>query len=144
MSNWHQRFLEVAEIISTWSKDPSTKVGAVIVDRKRRVVSHGYNGFPRGVRDDASRYADRETKMEMVVHAEANAILNAKGADLEGTTLYCTFFPCPHCAALIIQAGISTVIATPREADGRYEPRFQISRQMFREAGIVFHEGRNV
>ena len=132
---WESRFLALAMHIAGWSKDPSTCVGAVIVDRERRVVGMGYNGFPRGVHDHDERYAKRELKYEMVVHAEVNAILNAvKG--VRGCTLYSTFFPCPRCAAVIIQSGITQVVAKPNASDERYKAQFEISNQMFKEAGV--------
>lgn len=106
---WHRRFLALAAFFSTWSKDPSTKVGACIVDDQRRVLGLGFNGFPRGVNDDEARYLDREVKYRMVVHAEANAILNATKS-VEGATLYVTFPSCCDCAKLIIQSGIKRVI----------------------------------
>src|SRR5580704_9582280 len=107
---WHTRFLQFAQMVASWSKDPSTKVGACIVDSHRRILGTGYNGFPRGVEDTLARYADRPVKYAMVVHAEANAILNALGS-VEGATLYCNIgMPCSDCAKLIIQAGIKRVV----------------------------------
>lgn len=105
MTDWHERFLMLAEHIAGWSKDPSTKVGAVIVDRDKRIVSTGYNGPPRATLDVDM---PRDTKLLRALHAEANAILFAR-RDLSGCTLYVTHHPCAHCAAAIIQAGISTV-----------------------------------
>ena len=77
LTKWDLRFLKLAHHVGQWSKDPSTKVGAVIVDAQRRVLGIGYNGFPRGVDDSPGRYHDRPTKLDMVVHAETNAIMNA-------------------------------------------------------------------
>ena len=111
LRDWDTRFLNLAEHISKWSKDPSTKVGAVIVDTNRRIVSTGYNGFPVGVMDSYDRLTDRDTKYEMIIHAEANAILFAHQR-MNGMTLYTTpFQPCSRCASLIIQSGISRVIS---------------------------------
>ena len=107
MADWHKRFLTLAEHIAGWSKDPSTKVGAVIVDQQRRIVSTGYNGFPQGVVDNPQ--LPRERKLMRTLHAEANAILFAK-RDLSGCTIYVTHHPCAHCAAMIIQAGIKRVV----------------------------------
>lgn len=76
-TNWDIRFLELASHVSTWSKDPNTKVGAVIANENRQVLSLGYNGFPRGVEDKKSRYEDRATKLLFVAHAERNALDNA-------------------------------------------------------------------
>ena len=84
---WDRRFLELAHHISTWSKDPSTQVGAVLVRDGNIVIGMGYNGFARGVYDTEERYSDRETKYKLVVHAEINAILMA-GAAARGATLY--------------------------------------------------------
>lgn len=134
---WDERFVVLAEHIAQWSKDPSTKVGAVLVDDQRRVVGHGYNGFPRGVADTPERYADREIKYKMVVHAEANAILNAAVAT-KGCTLYSTFFPCPGCASLLIQSGIVRVISRRSPSDDRWAEQQKISETMFAEAGIRF------
>ena len=137
MDKWDQRFIELAQLIATWSKDPSTTVGAVIVDGKRRIVSHGYNGFARGVDDTPHRHSQPHLKHEMVVHAEANAILNAR-TPLDGCTLYATFFPCPRCASLIIQSGITRIVSIPNKSDDRYINQRLISQQMFVEAGVQF------
>jgi len=75
---WHLRFLDLAKHISNWSKDPSTKVGAVIFDSDKRIISVGYNGFPKNISDDPEKYLNREIKYQMVVHAEINAILFAQ------------------------------------------------------------------
>jgi dCMP deaminase len=120
--------MAVAEEVAKWSKDPSTKVGAVIFDSSGRILSTGYNGFPRGVYDHEERYLDRETKYKFVVHAELNAILNAT-QPLTGDYLYVTLSPCSECAKAIIQSGIVSV--TYR--DLRSDPYTNI---MFREAGV--------
>ena len=138
MNKWDKRFIELASHISKWSKDPSTKVGAVITDSKNRVVSVSYNGFPVGVDDDEKHYADREVKLSRTVHAEANAILFAK-QDLEDCTLYVyPFPPCNSCASMIIQAGIKAVHApepTPEQQE-RWADSFNTSYAMFEEAGV--------
>ena len=135
-AKWHLRFLDLAMLVSTWSKDPSTCVGAVIVDSKRRVVGMGYNGFPRGVKDHRSRYNERETKYQFVVHAELNAILNTLNQrELHGADLYCTMFPCNECAKAIIQVGIVRVLAPIKEND-RWQVLQGISHVMFDEAGV--------
>jgi dCMP deaminase len=108
---WDRRFLELAHVVSKWSKD-RTKVGAVIVDR-RRVVSLGFNGFPAGVEDLPELYEDRDTKLLMIVHAETNAIVSAREL-LSGCTIYTSFPPCAGCAGNIIQAGIKRVVCSPR------------------------------
>lgn len=105
---WDKRFLSLAQHIAQWSKDPSTKVGAVIVDQNRRIVSTGYNGYPKGVSDTIDT-DEREIKYKKVIHAEKNAILFAK-QDLTGCTLYVTHHPCSQCAGYILQSGISHVV----------------------------------
>jgi len=135
---WDSRFLELAHAIAKWSKDPSTQVGCIIVDEHRRIISTGYNGFPRGVLDLEEHYADREQKYPRVVHAETNAILFAK-QPLQDATLYCTFTPCPNCAGLIIQSGVKRVVVQTNKSDERYAKSFEISRQMLTQAGVGIH-----
>jgi dCMP deaminase len=140
LQKWDSRFLELAKLIGSWSKDPSTKVGAVIVDDNNRIISVGYNGFPKGVIDD-DRLEDRETKYKIVVHGEINAILFANKS-VNGCTLYTSpFEPCPRCAGLIIQSGIKRIVA-PKNNNTRWEEDFKISRQLFKEAGIevIYYE----
>ncbi len=140
---WDRRFLELARHISQWSKDPSTQVGAVIVDEKRRIVGMGYNGFPRGVEDRIDRYANKLTKYSLIVHAETNAILNANNF-VEDCTIYiwpqfCNRMPptCNECAKVIIQSGIKRVVAYAighrRE---EWMESLKIAREMYREAGV--------
>ena len=132
--DWDQRFLNLADHISTWSRDPSTKVGSVIVNAKRHILAVGYNGFPRGVRDSASRYADKSTKYKFVSHAERNALDNAH-LDVEGCTLYASLFPCNECAKSIIQRGIRRVV-TRRPTEQKPEMNWDITDKMFKEAGV--------
>ena len=138
MNKWDKRFLELAEHVAQWSKDPSTKVGAVISDDKNRIVSLGYNGFPRGVNDCEEILNDRSKKLPRVLHAEENAILFAQ-KDLEGFSLYVfPFQPCSMCSRIIIQSGIKRVIA-PEASDElkeRWKESMEISQQMFKEAGV--------
>lgn len=134
---WHHRFLTLADHVSTWSKDPRTKVGAVIVNEHKQVIGLGYNGFPRGVFDTIQRYDDRSTKLLFVAHAEQNALDNSQGT-VRGATLYSTLFPCFHCAKTIIQRGISHIVTRRPEEKYLLEPHhFQISLTMFEEAGII-------
>jgi dCMP deaminase len=135
---WNQRFFDLALHVAGWSKDPSTKVGAVIVNNKKQVLSHGYNGFPRGIEDSEERYADRPTKLQLVCHAERNALDNAL-FDVEGATLYSTLFPCTECTKGIIQRGISTVVTKDwRTASNRSVNAFafETSESMLLEAGV--------
>ena len=137
MSKWADRFLALAEHIAEWSYDPSTKVGAVIVDDKHRVISMGYNGFPRGVRDLSRRYADKETKHLYVCHAERNALDNAP-MSVEGCTMYVALLPCNECAKSIIQNGIAKVITHKPDREDKFN--WEVTRTMFREAGVTLYE----
>lgn len=134
--NWDEWFLGMAEYVSKASKDPSTKVGVVIIDDQRRVLGVGYNGFPRGVKDTAERLNDRPSKLSRVVHAELNAILNCAHRP-EGATLYlhpgCP--PCNECAKAVIQAGIKRVVGRPFPHD-RWTESCAIAAEMCREAGV--------
>ncbi len=144
---WHRDFLDLAAFwAQKKSKDPSTKVGAVIVSPDRKQTVMGWNGFPRGVSDLPERYNDRAEKYKRVVHAEANAIVNAK-RDLDGWSLYIwPLLPCSgadsghNCAGLVIQAGISDVYCPAETYD---EPRWRnscnASLEMFVEAGVNVH-----
>jgi dCMP deaminase len=135
IQNWDHRFLVLAKLIGSWSKDPSTQVGAVIVDENNRIVSVGYNGFPQNIKDDDRLY-DRETKYKIVVHGEINAILFANRS-ITGCTLYTfPFEPCPRCAGLIIQSGIKRVVSLVNNID-RWEEDFKVTRQLFKEANIA-------
>ena len=108
-SKWDERFMEVARLIAMWSKDNSTHCGAVIVDDYKAIIGTGFNGFARGMDDSLELYADREAKLESIIHAEENSILLAPGS-LRGATMYVMGMPCSRCAARIIQAGIKKVI----------------------------------
>ena len=143
MTDWHKRFLDLCEHVATWSKDPSTKLGSVIVDDKKRVISMGYNGFPRGVLDLNDRYSDRPTKYLFVAHAERNALDNAPMM-VEGCTLYVTLLPCNECAKSIIQRGIKRVITYRPNREDVFN--WNVTLAMFREAGVevVYVENENV
>jgi dCMP deaminase len=127
--------MDLARHISAWSKDPSTQVGCVIVDPDRKVVGLGFNGFPRGVEDTWERYNDRLAKIPRVVHAEANAILNA-GRDLAGCTAYVTLHPCCECAKLLIQSGITVVYAPNDDLPDRWKDSLSMAQEMLRESGV--------
>lgn len=134
-ANWDMRFLDLAAHVATWSKDPNTKVGAVIVNDNKQVLSLGYNGFPRGVEDRVSRYEDRETKLLFVAHAERNALDNAY-VDVRGATMYTTLCPCNECAKSIVQKGIKRVVsyAPPYEIVERFN--ITTTRILFKEGGV--------
>ena len=124
--------------VAQWSKDPSTKVGAVIVDDKNRVVSMGFNGFPRGTSDAEQRYGDRELKLKQIIHAEINAILFAK-QDLAGCTLYVTpLAPCAQCASVIIQSGITRVVSLPNRENSKWIEHMKLAQTNFKDANVSF------
>ncbi|HEY1096850.1 MAG TPA: deaminase [Alphaproteobacteria bacterium] len=134
-SQWHSRFLELAAHVAQWSRDPSKKVGAVIVRPDKTIASLGFNGFARGVIDAPERYADKALKNEMVVHAEMNAILHAR-EPLHDYTLYVwPYHPCSRCAATIIQSGIKTIYSFAGETEN-WKATIDLAQSMFREAGV--------
>ncbi|MBI2062677.1 MAG: CMP deaminase [Candidatus Yanofskybacteria bacterium] len=127
---WDRRFLALAEHIAQWSKDPSTKTGAVIVDPNNRVVSIGYNGFPRGVNDLPERLENREIKYKIIVHCERNALLFAR-EPVVGYRLYTwPFMSCAPCTAMVIQAGIAEVVA-PVSDNSRWIEDFKLAQTLF-------------
>ena len=144
MSNerWDRRFLKLAKEISEWSRDPSTKVGAVAV-LDRRILATDYNGLPRGVADTAERLETRELKYQMVAHAEANLLAHAAhaGASLNECTVYVwPFHPCGSCAGLLINSGVARVVIPELEVPERWAFNFSLARTMFDEAGVSLHE----
>ena len=137
--SWDNKFMHLAAFVAMeFSKDPSTKVGAVICDEDNRVVSIGYNGFPKGIKDD-DRLQDREKKYPLIVHAERNAMLFATKS-MNNCTLYTyPFLPCSLCAGMVIQSGIKRVVSY-KSTNKRWAKDFQISREMFEESGIMLCE----
>ncbi len=138
---WDEYFMGIALLSAERSKDPSTCVGACIVSTDNKILSVGYNGMPKGCSDDEfpwDREGDTlETKYAFVCHAELNAILNYTGADLKGSRIYTTLFPCNECTKAIIQAGISEVIY--------YSDKYRdtatdlAAKRMLKAAGIAVH-----
>ena len=139
-SKWDLRFIELARHISEWSKDPSTKVGCVIVGEDREIRSTGFNGFPRGIDDTSERLEDRNQKYPMICHAEENAIMHAAriGVSLKGTMAYVTWPPCSRCTRSLIQAGVSEVVYPSNvQIPDRWQSDFDIASEMMSEAGII-------
>ena len=139
MTNWDRRWISLCQLISTWSKDRSRQVGAVIVDDRNNVISLGWNGFPRDVFDDIDSRHERPIKYLFTEHAERNAIYNAaaKGTSLLGCKIYLQWYPCADCARAIIQCGISEVICVkPDWDDPTYGNDFKVTRDMFLEAKV--------
>lgn len=136
LDKWDFRFLDMAALVASWSKDPSTKVGAVIVRPDRTVAGVGFNGFARGVQDWAGRLEDRALKYPLTIHAEENAILSAHER-VHGYWLYSTMLPCGPCASRIAQAGIARVVCNvTRDFLDRWQDSVRLTRQVFAETGI--------
>lgn len=140
---WNAQFMQLAQVASTWSKDKSTQVGCVIVSPQKEILSMGYNGFPRGVDDNVPERHERPTKYEFVVHAEANALLNAgrNGTRLDGGVLYVTMPPCARCAGFIVQSGIKEVIYLEPEIQKQipgWRDTLNISFTMFNESSVIY------
>lgn len=138
LSKWDRRFLRIAEEVRLWSKDPGTKVGCVLV-QERRMIASGYNGFPSTLSDSLDLYEDRDYKLAVTVHAEANAIMNAakNGAKTQSCTAYVTFPPCSQCAASLIQAGVEKVVCPdPANAPERWRASFKLANEMLYQSGV--------
>ncbi len=142
---WDAYFMGVATLSSFRSKDPSTQVGACIVNPEKRIVGIGYNGLPKGCSDDLFPWDSEggylETKYPYVVHAEANAILNAT-TPLQGSAIYVTLFPCNECAKLIIQSGITEIVY--QSDKNQHTKEFQASKKMLDAAGIMVRKVEGV
>lgn len=137
MDKWDRRFLDLALHVSGWSKDPSTKVGAVLVGSDITQIALGYNGFPRGIKDTEFRLTCRETKLRYTQHAERNVLDNA-AFDTFLSTLYVTHPPCCACALSIVSKGIRRVVSLPMSSDfaSRWAAEVHQSREIFRETDI--------
>lgn len=158
LDSWDRRYLTIAMQISHWSKDPRSRMGAVITNADRRLIALGFNGFPKQVEDCQSRLHNKRVKYEIVVHAEANAMLIAGSAAVGGTLyLYGPRPICGRCAGLLIQAGIKRAVAIPRppcdEIRGKtvndhpsqmnWPESGRLAIQMFNEAGVDFEAANN-
>jgi dCMP deaminase len=137
---WDVRFIKLAKEVSTWSIDPSTKVGCVLV-KDKKVVSLGYNGFPKGISDSFDRLMAREQKYEITVHAEVNAVTTAAlhGVSTEGSTAYITLMPCSRCASVLINAGVTSVcVLTNPVIPDRWLSNFILASNLLAEAGVAY------
>lgn len=139
---WDVRFYEMARLVSTWSKDPSSKIGAVIVNDERRILATGYNGFPRGISDSEDRLNSKEEKYPRIIHAEMNALMNAlyNGVSIKDATLYVYGLPiCGDCTKAVIQSGIKRVFIAywPTDMPRQWKDSWNmISKPMLEEAGV--------
>lgn len=136
--SWDDYFMGVALLAAERSKDPSTQVGACIVDDDNRILSTGYNGFPQGCSDEEFPWNRDEklgeTKYNFVVHAELNAILNARGKSLANSRVFVSLFPCHECAKAIIQTGVKEVIYLSDKYNGTESDN--ASKRMLNAAGV--------
>ena len=139
---WDEYFMRVAMLSGMRSKDPNTQVGACIVSADNKILSMGYNGFPKGCSDDEFPWcregAPLDNKYFYTTHSELNAILNYRGGSLEGAKIYVTLFPCNECAKAIIQAGITTVVY---DSDKYADSDSTIaSKRMMDAAGVRYYQ----
>lgn len=137
--SWNTRWMDMAKLVATWSKDRSRTCGAVIVDDRNVLVSLGWNGFPRGIEDDWDSRHDRPAKYKWTEHAERNAIFNAaaNGYATRGCTMYISWYPCADCARAIIQSGISTLVCTEPDWDDKvWAGDFTVVKEMLEEAAV--------
>jgi dCMP deaminase len=139
MTNWDKRFLNLSAMVASWSKDPSTKCGCVLVRPDKSIAGIGFNGFPRGIDDDEQRLSDRDLKHQIVIHAEENALMFSSNPYCCTAYIY-PIIPCPRCASKLIQAGIAEVVApkTRRRKCGGMD--MDLTRKLLREAGILLRE----
>lgn len=146
--SWDEYFMGVAMLSAMRSKDPNTQVGACIVSPEHKILSMGYNGFPLGCSDDEFPWGreGEDNKYFYTTHSELNAILNYRGGNLEGTTMYVTLFPCNECAKAIIQAGIKELVYD----ENKYEhtQAVKASKRMLETAGVYIrryeHTNRDI
>lgn len=138
MTDWTKRFIDMADLVASWSKDPSTRVGAVIVRPDKTVASVGFNGFPAGMDDSPAAYADREFKLKHIVHAEFNA-LDHLSASPSGCDIYITHPPCRRCAEDLVVARISRVFFRKPDAALLSRWNIQDSLDYLDKYGIEYH-----
>ena len=150
---WDRHFLGLALAHARMSKDPSTQVGAVIIGTGRAILSAGFNGLPRGVKDTDARLCNRDVKLKLIVHAEMNAVLAAArlGVRIDGTTLYLAATddtgmvwggpPCTRCTVELIQAGITEMVSYPvKTVPSRWQADLAVSRDLLAEVGLLYRE----
>lgn len=144
MPNWDKRFIDLAEHIANWSKDPSRKIGAIIVDKDNRIISTGYNGFAKGIEDTQERLENKDIKRSLMIHAEENAILHAR-QNLSDCKIYIYgYCCCVHCASLLIQTGIKEVIYKNSNKDNIvsefWKENLKLATNLLKEANITIRE----
>jgi dCMP deaminase len=141
LHKWDERFIEMAQFVSRWSQDPSTKTGAVIVRPDLTIASVGFNGFPKQMDDDLELYHDRPTKYSRIVHCEMNALIHAR-CSVEGFTLYTTGMCCDRCVVHMIQAGIARFVwlEDTKHMKSRWSDSFKATLEYLNEAGVDYRE----
>lgn len=137
---WDHRFMRLAKEVSSWSKDPSSQIGSVIVNDERRILGTGYNGFPKTITDD-ERLRNREEKYPLIIHSEMNAILNClrSGIPVQGSTIYVYGLPvCNECCKNLVQAGVTRVVTCIPETVSidRWRTSIELSEKLFKEANV--------
>ncbi len=143
MTSWERKFYEACKFYASWSKDPTTKVGCIIVSDDNSILVQGYNGVCRGV-DDKEERNERPIKYKFYEHAERNAIFSAarNGITLKGLSIYSLFFPCPECTRAIIQSGLKKLFVFKDSTNSyydRYDQDLKISKVMLDEAGVYLN-----
>lgn len=141
LNKWDERFLEMAAFVSRWSKDPSTKVGAIFVDDSRRILATGYNGFPKRIADKPELYEDRKEKYARIVHAEKNGIYNAcsHGVSLSGSTVYASGLDiCLECAKALIQVGVKRVVVYDQQLPDAWVESCAMAEDLLLEANVSY------
>lgn len=139
---WDPRFIEMAKLVASWSKDPSTQTGAVIVGPDKRVISVGFNGFPAGMEDKEEWYNNREEKLSRIVHAEINAVIFAGKIPPDSTLYTYPFMSCDRCVVQMLQAGIRRFIAPPPTHTQleRWGQAFKRTKQYIEECQGIYYE----
>lgn len=136
MNKWDERFMKLANEVASWSKDPDCKVGAVVVSPDARQFSFGFNGFPTGISDEPDRLSHPSIKNALTVHAEVNAILNAR-RNLSDWVMYCTKAPCIDCSLAIIQSGIIRLMCPEIDPESSWAKRNEIALDLLKEASVA-------
>ena len=139
--NWDEYYMSMAKVAASKSKDPSTKVGAVLVDDKQRMIIAAFNGFPRGVPDLPELLTERDVKLRLTLHAEDNALLLAQRSVEGGTCYTWPMPPCAQCAARLVQAGITRIVSPEPSFDhrDRWGKDFDLAEWVYQQAGVELY-----
>jgi deoxycytidylate deaminase len=138
LPSWDEYFLDIAQMASSRSKDPSTKVGALIV-KDKKIIATGYNGLPRQMDDTNPKFWERPEKYVLIIHAEMNAMLQTTSEYARGSTLYTTLFPCSDCAKTAAQYGIKEIVYMGDD-NPRFKDSFEKSKQILDNCGVVYRK----